>query len=974
MSTSNRHQLIPLVQGDILTYREDGRDEQLRVSSPAWYMWLETATTFAFRSEAGSFTARKEQAGHKRGGWYWRAYRKRGGKLHSAYIGPSEELTLERLNMVAATLARTVADERRLSTAAAKKQDPHRREVVTPEPPHAEHASALLPASRPVVGRLNKPPAPLPVPLTSLIGRECEIAAACTLLAHPEVRLLTLTGTAGVGKTCLALAISTRMQEQFPEGVYFVSLAPMTNANLVLLTLAQALGLQATSTVPPLEHLKAALRERHLLVLLDNFEQVVEAAPHLVELLAACPRLKLLVTSRERLHVRGEHTFAVEPLALPDARNLPEKEALERYGAIALFLERAREVQPTFQLSAEEAPLVAEICRRLEGLPLAIELAAARLSLLPLRSLLERLAHPLQLLTGGARDLPARQHTLRDAITWSYDLLSQEEQRLFRLLAVFVGGFDLAAAEALYRTGGAHPSVLDMLTSLLDKHLLYRSKQSNDVSRLLMHEMIREYGLEALTAHGELAMARQMHALYYLGLAEEVEPHLESTEQLVWLARLEREHANLRSALGWLLEQHDYEMALRLSGALFRFWEAHGYLSEGRYFLERALASSQNVVPCVRAKALTAAGLLALQQGDFERGAILGREAVALHPELGDSRHVALAHLLLGHIAWASGDFATACSHAEAGQAVARAVDATASLAWLLDLQGLAALDQGEDDRAQALLEEGLLLHRKAGDWRGVMDALFYVGRLSFLRGKMDRAHACNEEYLTLSREMGFRTGIANGLSFQGCFALQEGDLTKARELFQEGLALLRGVNDSWTIASCLQRIGVAVAGQGRPVEAAWLWGAAERLCEALQVALHPIERAFVVRAAAATHAALGEPTFKTAWVEGRAMTPEQVLASLQDTARSGPPATRTSTRTAADHQRLPSSSPPGNLTAREMEVLRLVAQGLTDAQIAEALVISPRTVNAHLRSIYRKLGIPSRTAATRYALEHHLA
>jgi predicted ATPase len=420
-----------------------------------------------------------------------------------------------------------------------------------------------------------------------------------------------LTGTGGVGKTRLALAIAAEVQESFPDGVCFVSLAPLQDADLVLPTIAQALGLQGSHTRAPLERLQAGLHQQHLLLVLDNFEQVVAAAPSLVELLAACPHLKLLITSREVLHVRGEHAFIVLPLALPDPRHLPDTETLMRYDAIALFCQRAREVQPAFELTPDTAPLIAAICVRLDGLPLALELAAVRLKLLPLQSLLERLEHRLQVLTAGARDLPARQQTLRHAIAWSYELLSEEEQRLFRLLAVFIDGCELAAAEAVYSAqGGERALVLDGVTALLDKHLLYQGEQGDHAPRLLLHETIREYGLEALGVNQELEMARLVHAEYYLGLAEEAEAHLEGTEQAVWLERLEGEYANLRAALQWMLEQHAHEMALRLSGALFHFWEGHGHVNEGRIFLERALASGQSVSEQVRAKALYATGLL----------------------------------------------------------------------------------------------------------------------------------------------------------------------------------------------------------------------------------------------------------------------------------------------------------------------------------------------------------------------------
>jgi predicted ATPase/serine/threonine protein kinase/DNA-binding CsgD family transcriptional regulator len=876
---------------------------------------------------------------------------------------------------------------------------------------------------------LDNIPNNLPMQPTLLIGREREVAAVGHLLEREDVRLVTLIGPGGIGKTRLGLQVAAEMSESFADGVFFVDLAPLRHPTLVLSTIAQtldireatglpllAIGTQEVAGLSLLERLKEYLQQKRILLLLDNFEQVASAAVQVADLLAACQQLKMLVTSRAVLHIRAEHEFMVPPLALPDPAHLPDLAELAHYAAVALFLERAQATKLDFQLTAANARATAEICVHLDGLPLAIELAAARIKLLPPQALLTRLSSRLDVLTGVARDMPVRQQTLRDTLAWSYQLLDATEQRLFRRLAVFSGGISLEAAEAVCITETDDPtgqvgSVLDGITSLIDKSLLHQTEQEGEEARLVMLETVREYALEALATSGEAEGIQRAHAAFYLALAEEAESGLTSARKGWWLAGLQREHENLRAASAWFIQHNEQVAALRLGGALVRFWIIRGNLSEGRTQLARALAGSQWVVaPPVRAKALCAAGALACSQGDIVQAEVLCGESLALFRALDDRLGSAVTLMWLGRAAWQRSDYAVARALLEEAVLLYREVDGRYDIATALGVLSFVYLLQGEYDRARTLAEEAALLGREAGDSWDIATFQLFLATVLYFQGDLARAHALLEESIALARREDYQEALAYLLFVSGQMALQQGDYATARAQLQEGLALSRELGDrqsaaqsllglsgvsffqgdyataralieesltlfqamgnTWFIAICLVLFAALAAGQGAWAGVVRLLGAAEALCQAIHGVLPSFVRDIQAFTSAAARAQLGEDVFIAALAEGRSMTPEQALAAQGSVTM----LTATPAETSSISPVPKAQTYPDGLTAREVEVLCLVAQGLTNEQVAEQLVISPRTVNSHLTSIFSKIGVSSRGAATRYAIEHHLA
>lgn len=716
----------------------------------------------------------------------------------------------------------------------------------------------------------NLPYQPIP-----LIGREKELETIQKVILRDGVNLLTITGPGGIGKTRLALQAAVELLDDFEDGVFFISLASITDPDLVSVTILQTLGFTTSENQPAIDLLKNHLQSRRTLLVIDNFEQVTTASPLLRELLKAAPGVKILVTSQAVLHVYGEYEFNVPPLAVPDINNLPGLEILAQSPAVALFVNRAEAVKADFLLTPENARVIAEICAQLDGIPLALELAAARIKLFAPQALLRELSHRLNLLTHKSPDRPPRHQTLRNAVAWSFQLLAPDERALFEQLGVFVGGCTLNAVEAICATAEntVDAPMLEGLASLVDKSMLQHELRSNGEPRFMLLEILREYALERLETDGQLDMFRRKHAAFFLKFVESIEPGPKKPNLPAWMKDLEEEHDNLRAALQWTIENDEIESALRIAGAIWRFWQIHGHVEEGAKWMALILDHPKKQASLARAKALWGAGWLGMVIGRLNQSRAYFEDGAAISRTFGSDHYLGLSLHGQGAVARAQGDFERSRVAFEESLPLFKRLEDIENVAWTFEHLGVTAIEQGDFAQADAYLSQGLALFRELDQRWPCAEALTFLGHAALQQADYISAQRRYEDALSIYEELDDRLNIATINSYIGATLFGRGDYVKSVNLYKENLLLSHELKDHWGLAWGMERLAEAAEKLGKPEQSACLWGAADSLRRVSGVLWHPgFYSYYIDQRFASLKSLLGESRWNELWLDGQTL------------------------------------------------------------------------------------------------------
>lgn len=722
----------------------------------------------------------------------------------------------------------------------------------------------------------------LPYQHVPLIGREKELETIQKVILRDEVKLMTITGPGGIGKTRLALQAAAELLGDFKDGAFFISLGSITDPDLVATTILQTLGFTTGENQPALGLLKGHLQDKQMLLVIDNFEQVTAASPILSELLEAAPQLKILVTSQAVLHVYGEYEFNVPPLMVPDLNNLPPLDVLAQSPAVALFLNRAEAVKVDFSLTPENASTVVEICTQLDGIPLAIELAAARIKLFTPQALLRELSHRLSLLSHKSPDRSPRHQTLRNAVAWSFQLLAPDERALFTQMGVFARGCTLSAVETICATGGskADAPLLERLASLVDKSMLQHEPRPNGEPRFMLLETLREYALERLDADGQLDAVRSRHLAFFLKFVESIEPGPKKPNLPAWMKELEEEHDNLRAALQWAIESNEAESALRIAGSIWRFWQIHGHVEEGAKWMSIVLGRAEKEPSLAREKALWGAGWLGMVMGTLARSREYFEEGAAISRALKDDHYLGLSLHGLGAVARAQGDFSGSRAAFEESLPLFQRMENTENVAWTFEHLGVTAIEQGDFAQAGNYLSQGLRLFRELDQRWPCAEALTFLGHAALQQGDYTGAQKCYEDALAIYEELEDRLNIATINSYIGATLFGRGEYDKAIKLYKENLALSHELKDHWGSAWGLERLAEAAEKLGHAEKSVRLWAAADALRRVSGVLWHPGFHSFYTeRRFASLRASLSEARWKELWYEGQALPADEVVA-----------------------------------------------------------------------------------------------